>query len=162
MGTPVDLGDGWLVTVLSIMPDATQTILKENMFNDPPKAGNQFFMARVRVSYNGGGSKSFGGSFRLRAMGPSAIGYSTFENSAGVTPDPLPDSEVFSGGSIEGNIAWQIKSSDASSLVMYDSPLFSSSDRTYMAFYGGPIAYSSLFSSDKEWAQKGYGKMGRY
>ncbi|HQF17660.1 MAG TPA: hypothetical protein PLI05_11435 [Methanotrichaceae archaeon] len=95
-------------------------------------------------------------------MGPSAIGYSTFENYAGVIPDPLPDSEVFSGGSIEGNIAWQIKSSDAGSLVMYDSPLFGRSNRLYMALYGGPIAYSSPFSSDKEWAQKGYGKMGRY
>lgn len=48
MGTPVNLRDAWTVTVLSIMPDATQAILKENMFNDPPKAGNQFFMARVR------------------------------------------------------------------------------------------------------------------
>jgi len=48
MGTPVNLRDAWTITVLSIMPDATQAILKENMFNDPPKAGNQFFMARVR------------------------------------------------------------------------------------------------------------------
>jgi hypothetical protein len=138
MGTTVDLGDGWQIAMISVIPDATNAVLKENQFNDPPKPGNQFFLARVRAKYTGQGSDTFGGSYRLRAVGPSSVGYSTFENSPGVIPDPLPDSEVFSGGVIEGNIGWEIKSSDASSLVMYDNPVSfgGNKDRVYLALYG--------------------------
>jgi len=134
IGTSLDLGDGWTIAVLSVTPDATEQILQENMFNDPPAAGNQFFMARIRASYNGPDSDEFGGRYRLRAVGSSALGYSCFENNAGVTPDRLPDSELFTGASIEGNIAWEIKSSDAESLVMYDSKA-SKIDRQFMALY---------------------------
>jgi hypothetical protein len=105
------------------------------MFNNPPVQGNQFFMARVKASYNGSDSDTFSGSYRLRAVGHSSVGYSTFENSVGVMPDEIPGSDVFTGGSIEGNIAWQIKSSDAPLLVMYDSDS-SKNNRKYMALYG--------------------------
>jgi hypothetical protein len=40
-----------------------------------------------------------------------------------VIPDPLPNSDVFTGGAIEGNVGWEIKSSDANALEMYDKPL---------------------------------------
>lgn len=137
IGTAVDLGDGWQIVVLDVIPSATKIVMGENPFNDPPEAGNQFFLAKVRAKYIGEGSDTFGGRFRLRVVGPSSIGYSTFENSPGVIPDPLPDSEVFSGGIIEGNIGWEVKSSDASSLVMYDSPISfgDNEDRIYMALY---------------------------
>jgi tetratricopeptide (TPR) repeat protein len=139
MVTTVDLGDGWLIAVMSVIPDATSIVLRENQFNDPPKEGNQFFLARVRAKYTGQGSATFGGSYRFRAVGPSSVGYSTFENSPGVIPDPIPGSEVFSGGIIEGNVGWEIKSSDADSLVMYDSPMSfgSEGNRVYMALYVG-------------------------
>jgi hypothetical protein len=164
IGTTVDLGDSWQVTVMNVIPDATNAVIRENQFNDPPKAGNQFFLARIQAKYTGSGSDTFGGSYRLRAVGPSSVGYSTFENSAGVIPDPLPDSELFSGGVVEGNIGWEIKSSDASSLVMYDNPISfgDSNDRMYMALYGsGSSTYSSSNSNDKNWGAVGAGKMGR-
>jgi hypothetical protein len=164
MGTPVDLGDNWQITVMSVIPDATNVVLKENQFNNPPQPGNQFFLARIHAKYTGSGSDTFGGSYRLRAVGPSSVGYSTFENSAGVIPDPLPDSELFAGGVIEGNIGWEIKSSDADSLVMYDNPLSfgDSKDRMYMALYGlGPSASTLSYSNNNEWGTVGAGKMGR-
>jgi hypothetical protein len=168
MGTTVDLGDGWQITVISVIPDATNDVLNENQFNDPPNTGNQFFIARIKAKYTGSGSDTFGGSYRLRSVGPSSVGYSTFENSPGVIPDPLPDSEVFSGGEIEGNVGWEIKSSDAYSLVMYDNPISfgDSNERIYMALYGGKIgssysSASSTLSGDQEWASRGEGRMGR-
>ena len=130
----VTLSDGWKITVLDVIPDATQLVLKENMFNDPPKSGYQFFLAKVRACYTGSGSDKFDGGFRLRAVGASNIAYSTFENSCGVIPDKLPDPEVFTGGCIEGYVGWEIRSSDANSLVMYDNPLFGSAgDRLYIS-----------------------------
>jgi hypothetical protein len=146
IGTTADLEDGWKVTVMNVIPDATNAVLRENQFNDPPKAGNQFFLARIQAKYTGSGSDTFGGSYRLRAVGPSSVGYTTFTNHAGVIPDPLPDSEVFSGGVIEGNIGWEIRSSDASTLVMYDNPisLGDSKDRVYMALYGPGYSTSAI------------------
>ena len=122
-GNSVDLGDGWQISVVKVIPDATDIVLKENMFNKPPKPGDQFFIARVQVKYTGTNSAQFDGSYRLRAVGPSNVGYSTFQNNPGVIPDQLPSSDVFTGGTIEGNVGWEIKSSDANALEMYDRPI---------------------------------------
>jgi hypothetical protein len=122
-GSAVLLSDGWRVRVESITPDATAAVLAENMFNDPPPAGDQFFIARVSATYTGAGSESFGGSFRLRAVGASAVSYSTFEDSCGVIPDEISSADVFTGGTVSGNVCWQIRSSDAASLLMYDDAI---------------------------------------
>ena len=121
-GATVSLSDSWSLKILSITPDATQAVLDENMFNDPPATGKQFFIARVQATYNGSGSKRFDGDYRLRAVGQSAVTYTTFNNSCGVIPDDLPDPLTFTGGSIVGNLCWEITSSDAGSLIVYDSP----------------------------------------
>jgi len=133
LGASVALGDGWKMKVVSSTPDATAAVLAENQFNDPPKSGEQFFIVRVTATYEGSGSDTFDGSFRLRAVGASAVGYSTFENSCGVIPDEISSAEVFSGGSITGNECWAIKSSDASSLVLYDDPIASVPKRLFFA-----------------------------
>jgi tetratricopeptide (TPR) repeat protein len=137
MGTTANLGDGWQISVLCVIPDATNIVLGENSFNKQPKAGDLFFLARVQAKYTGPNSATFSGSYRLRAVGPSSIGYSTFENSPGVIPDPIPDSEVFTGGVIQGYVGWEIKSSDANALVMYDNPISvgGNNNRVYMALY---------------------------
>lgn len=133
VGTSVALGDGWKMKVVSSTPDATAAVLARNQFNDPPKAGEQFFIVRVTATYEGQGSDTFDGSYRLRAVGASAVAYSTFSNSCGVIPDELPSAEVFSGGSITGNECWAVKSSDASSLVLYDDPISSVPKRLFFA-----------------------------
>lgn len=133
LGTEVPLSDGWRMKVESSTPDATAAVLARNQFNDPPKAGEQFFIVRVTATYVGSGSKRFDGSYRLRAVGASGVSYSTFENSCGVIPDELPDAEVFSGGTITGNECWAIRSSDASSLVLYDDPFLGGPERPFFA-----------------------------
>ncbi|MGD0953287.1 MAG: tetratricopeptide repeat protein [Methanotrichaceae archaeon] len=154
IGTTVSLGDGWQITVMSVIPDATNIVLKENMFNKPPKPGDQFFIARVQVKYTGTNSAQFGGDYRLRAVGPSNVGYSTFQNSPGVIPDPLLNSDVFTDGAIEGNVGWEIKSTDANALVMYDNPLSfgGNNEREYMALYTAP---STSPQDATTWINKG-------
>jgi hypothetical protein len=114
--------ENWLITVATTDPDATARVMAENQFNDPPGAGKQFYIARVRATYTGDESESFDGTFRLRSVGAAAVEYRTFDDSCGVIPDPITDAEVFPGGTIEGNVCWQIRSSDADSLVMFDDP----------------------------------------
>ena len=113
----------WEIKVIGTTPDATAQVLAENQFNDPPAAGRQFFMARVRAKYLGSGSDKFDSTFRLRAVGASAVEYTTFDNSCGVIPNAMPDPEVFPGGTIEGNVCWSVLSTDVGSLLMADKPL---------------------------------------
>jgi hypothetical protein len=121
LGTPpVALGDGWQVRVASIMPDATEVVLRHNQSNKPPGAGKQFFMARVTATYTGEESSKFLASLRLSAVGASSVEYSIRE-SCGAIPDEFPWAEVFSGGTVTGNICWQVATSDVPSLVMYDN-----------------------------------------
>ena len=124
-----------MVTVTSVTPDATSAIMAENQFNDPPSQGSQFFMAALEATYNGAeASSTFDGSFRFKAVGPTNVSYSTFENSCGVIPDEISGAEVFQSGTISGNTCWQIQSSDAAGLVMFDDPFtFGDVERIYMS-----------------------------
>jgi Ca2+-binding RTX toxin-like protein len=133
-GVTVTLGDGWQVRVDAVNPNATDAVLAENMFNDPPAPGKQFFIATLTATYSGAGSSRLDGSFRFRAVGASAVSYTTFNDSCGVIPNDMPDTEVFTGGTISGNICWQVTSGDASTLVMYDDPLLDA-QRIYFALF---------------------------
>ena len=123
VGTDIDLGDGWRMRVDSTIPDATAQVLARNQFNDPPEPGRQFFIVRVSATYTGPASRRFDAGYRLRAVGAAGVSYSTFEDSCGVIPDEISAAEVFTGGTVTGNECWQVRSSDVSSLVLYDDPL---------------------------------------
>ena len=78
-------------------------------------------MARVRASFLGTGSSDFF-EVTVRTVGQSAVAYS---GGCGVVPDSLDRfTEVFEGGTIEGNLCWNIVASDAPSLVMFADLLF--------------------------------------
>jgi hypothetical protein len=66
-------------------------------------------------------------------VGPANVSYSTFEDSCGVIPDEISDREVFSGGTIRGNVCWQVLASDAANLLMYDDPFLA--DRYVTTFF---------------------------
>lgn len=131
LGQTATLYDGWTMSVVSFTPDATSAVLAENMFNDPPPAGQQFAIARVTATNATANIDRFDGSYRLRSVGASGVGFTTFGNSCGVIPDPISSASVFQGGTITGNVCWSIPSSDAGSLVLYDGK--SSSAWTYFA-----------------------------
>jgi len=133
LGKEVALGDGWKLKVESATPDATALVLAANDFNEPPKPGWQFFMARVTATYTGQGADQFEGAFRLRAVGAAALSYSGFENSCGEIPDELSEAEVFTGGTISGNACWEIRSSDSASLVLYAAPTENVASRMFFS-----------------------------
>ena len=108
--------------MLSVTPDATAEVLRENSFNDPPEQGNQFHIVRVKAKYLGPGSAHFDAGGRLKALGNRSVVYQTFGEgqSCGVIPDSFDSyRELFTGGEIEGNECWQISSDDADSLIMF-------------------------------------------
>ena len=130
--------DHWALTVLGTTPDATDEVLDENQFNDPPEEGHQFYIAKARATYLGPDSNEFDGRRRLSVLGGSGVVY-TYRDGCGVIPDRLDSyRELFTGGTVEGNICWQIASTDAGSLVMFLEPdsIRSDGERTWFSLAG--------------------------
>jgi len=92
-----------------------------NIFNDPPEPGYQYFLIRLRASYNGSGLTRFDSS-ALHAVGTSNVAHHL--PCGQVIPDPLPYDDVFPGAIIEGNYCYSVRTSDAATLVLYYKHLF--------------------------------------
>ena len=121
-GDQVVTHDGFSLWVEEVVEDATQIVLAENQFNDPPVPGNQFIMIRIKVKNNSPKTQSFVAPWRLSAVGNSNVEYN---ESCGVLPDDFDGfRDLFQGGELSGNICFTVKSSDVNSLVMYDDGYF--------------------------------------
>lgn len=108
--------------VEEVVEDATQIILDKNQYGDaPPPAGSQFVMVRVKVINRNAEPENFYASL-LDVVGNSNVEYG--EGCRGNTiPDRFDTSRtMFRGGELSGNICFTVKSSDISSLVLYDTP----------------------------------------
>jgi hypothetical protein len=130
-GEAAEVGN-WRVKVLSTTPNATDVVLSENRFNDPPEAGHQFYMANIEVTYIGPDSAMIYLALTLRAIGESAVGYNA---RCGVVPGKLENlQEIFTAGTIRGSVCWQVRTTDVNSLVMYIEPGFSlQRERVFMS-----------------------------
>ena len=126
----------WLVMVTNVQLDATSIVYAENQFNDAPAAGNQFALVSLEASFEGQESEIFGSEFEWRAAGDSRLAYGQFGQSCGVIPNPIRDrDEAYSGGTINGNVCFEINSQDAESLqLILDSDFaFASGNEVYFA-----------------------------
>src|SRR5690606_14381120 len=101
-------------------PNANDIVMAENQFNDPPGAGNQFFITRISITYVGNETGAPSSELDYQAVGASSKGYTIYNDYCGVYPeDPYTVTELFPGGTAEFNLCWQIDSADQDSLVMY-------------------------------------------
>jgi hypothetical protein len=134
IGESAKVGD-WILTVDSVNPAADELILSENTFNEPPDPGYQFFMVTLSMTYDGAESAQPSSELSFKAVGASNVAYDEFSPGCGVVPLDLSlAGEVFTGGTIEGNVCFAVKSEDASSVVMYVEPFFSMDDlRTWFS-----------------------------
>ena len=124
IGNAFSLGNGWTLRVDGITADATAIVLARNQFNDPPAAGNQFFIATVTVT-NVSSSDTHFWDAGLRVIGAANVPYSPFTHSCGVIPNDfvIDGDEAFPGGTITRNQCWEVPSSDVGALQMYFEPL---------------------------------------
>ena len=95
----------WRLRVVSVTPSATDQVMSENEFNDPPGEGEQFFNVNLEATYIGDESSSFWADMTLRAVGDSNVAYEAFDAHCGVVPEDINDAgETFPGGTITGNV----------------------------------------------------------
>jgi len=124
LGESAVIGD-YTVRVVDVVPDATDLVLAENQFNDPPAAGTQFFLVGLEVTYTGSETGQPGFDLTAQAVGDRAVAYSPFDASCGVVPDDqFAASELFPGGTTQFNVCWAVETSDEASLLMFVEPLF--------------------------------------
>lgn len=132
MGETVRVGD-WDLAVVSVTPDATDAVLAENPFNDPPAEGRQSYIVELSATYEGNDSEAVTVGLTWSTVGQSAVAYG-FEDTCGVIPGELDSfSEVFPGGTQSGNLCWQVRSSDVESLVLIIDAFTFEDDRAFMA-----------------------------
>jgi hypothetical protein len=130
-GEEAEVGD-WAFVVTDVAPDATELVLAQNQFNDPPADGRQFFMVAISATYNGKESSSLS-IVGLRAVGESNVAYDYRDVCSYDIPDPLPSTEVFEGGTVSGNYCWSVRTEDVDSLVMYVDVGYTSDNRVYFS-----------------------------
>ena len=128
------LSTGWEITVLDFVPDATQIVLAENQFNDPPETGFRFAMVRVRATnVSADDPASAFADVTLKMVGSRNVAYDTFDPGCGVIPNELDTfTDVFRGGSIEGNQCFQA-GIDETGLVLIGESGFIDTERTFFA-----------------------------
>jgi hypothetical protein len=123
-----EIGGDWVASVINVVPDATQLVLAENQFNDPPAPGEQFFLVTIAATYEGEGSSTLPAGNIFQVVGESSVAYTSFNPGCGVIPGQYSFTEVFGGGSIEFNTCFAVKSGDVPSLVMFADDFFTFND----------------------------------
>ena len=144
IGIAVDMPDGWRISVLSVTPNANSIVADINSFTDPPKPNHQFVIARLRIVRIGDGSRYIPHAYDYGAVGGSGVAYAAAVlsycdglrgGSGWFLPNALADGnrEVFAGGTVTGNVCWEVRTGDIDSLVMYYDPNDNSRERRYFS-----------------------------
>lgn len=116
----------WEPSFVSVIPDATGSVLAFHSVNKVPEEGYQYFLVALRFTNVGTEPKDFQPELRLRLLGSSMVPYGPFY-SCGVIPRnvasggwDLLSTRAYPGGTIEGNLCWKVRSSDADSMILID------------------------------------------
>ncbi len=123
LGEPVEVGNGWTVTVRGVDFDATD-VLTEGDSNDPPPSGYVYTLVDLELAYDGDEQSDSGFSVDLDVVGDSNV---SGDRNCDVfdIPDELDRfADVFKGGAVSGNKCFLVAESDLDSLVMFASADF--------------------------------------
>lgn len=113
----------WTVVVNSVTFGATDAVLAENMFNDPPQPGHEYVLINYSVTYTGsdpnGQSPLFVSVNYVTADGVTIDGTETLV----VAPQEIDRlTTLYNGGSVSGNIVLQVPSATAQDGVLVVEP----------------------------------------
>lgn len=124
----------WLIQVTEFTPNGTDAVLAENSFNEPPAAGRQFAIVRIRAEYQGVDEPaSLLRDLEFVVVDEANVTYD-YEDSCGLIPDELDTfAEVYAGGVLEGNLCWSVQTEHIDSLVLGIKGLFQSGAPYFMA-----------------------------
>ncbi|WP_231915937.1 DUF4352 domain-containing protein [Microbacterium karelineae] len=112
LGSTVD-SDEWSITVNSVTLGATDAVLAENQFNDPPADGDEYILVNVTATYIGAdsGMPAIGtGVEYVTADGVTISG----DDALAVAPDAFDSmAELYTDATVTGNFAFAVPSASA-------------------------------------------------
>ena len=101
-GTVANIGGGWRMQVLGVVPDAAAQIAANNEFNDPPPAGSTFMLVNVALGYFGKDDPHPAFEPTISAVGGDSV---ELDSDCGTIPTALDQfADLFAGGVITGNL----------------------------------------------------------
>lgn len=122
VGTPVDVGEGWTLTVTSPAADVTDAVAAENQFNDPPPDGFRYVAVDVEYRYDGPAAAASPFEVSTRMVGD---GNTALTKGCGVIPEPVDTfADVFVGGAASGSLCYITPVDDVGTVVVYASTSF--------------------------------------
>lgn len=117
------LFDKGRISVTGIVEDVTQLVMQENQFNDPPAAGNHFYMVAVEFEHFRIGSEpTYISYFDFQLIGENRTLYD-LGYTCGVFPDAL-GGEVYPGGTVQGNVCFEVADNDEGFILIYQQSFF--------------------------------------
>jgi hypothetical protein len=129
-------GEDWQLIVLDVLKGeaAWEKIVEENQFNDPPEAGMEYIMVKLRVRYIGlkeHGQYISGDAFSIRTNSGTE-----FEVPSLVDPQPNLAFNLYPGGEAEGWIVLTAPEK-TKNLALYFSPDTSGANDRYLSLGQG-------------------------
>lgn len=118
MGVSIVADNDVEVTVLEFERDAWATIYEANMFNPEPHEGMEYVIVTVKVRSMVDPTKTvLVSGFHFRVVGERAAIYERLS----VVLDKELDVELFGGGTVEGQIPFQVVQGEKDLVLIYDS-----------------------------------------
>jgi hypothetical protein len=113
------------VSVISVNKNATEAIIAASPYTERPVEGNQFFQVELSITYVGSTSMSPAFELSTKSVGNSSVSYDPINAMCNFVVEATSlymATELFTGGTAEYTVCWDISSGDADSLVMYIEP----------------------------------------
>jgi len=127
IGTTVDIGNDWELTINSSVADGTDLVLAEDDWYGPPEFGNVFALVNITLTNTGEEVKS-PWEPNIKAVGDEKVelgdcGWRT------IPDDPDFSKDLFPSGSVTGNICFEMP--EGSSLIIYANTTWFDSDNIF-------------------------------
>ena len=129
MGREAIAPNNVVIEILDTIPNATQIVVSENMFNATPEPGDRYYIIRVKLTNKTRETLIFS-HLDFSLIGDRRLQYHDIFG-CGVLPDAL-EGEVWPGGYVEGNICFKVPSAEGGFILMYDPDIFSNRNRAFL------------------------------
>ena len=123
--------NGTEIRILAVVEDARQQVAEENLFNDPPKEGNRFYMIFAEASYPSGSGSITVSASDFSLIGENRVVYDPYEYDCGVIPSEL-DGELYAGGTSQGNICFEIPQNEGGFILIHE-PGYETESRRFLS-----------------------------